>query len=204
MLREMDLVDGYDDVDEEERDDDNDDNDDSDEDGNDCMSELEDLKQFKAKQEERINKADVLYCGVCKKKFKSKSQWENHERSKKHIELSAKMREELRVGGDNFSDDNKEDLNNIHDELDGDDIDEDMCSEVLDEVLLSKETREEESGGAEQKEGNEGMENSSDHEEEETAEEFAERLKRELMDSDDEDWSQSNYIGCLIRKSSLH
>ena len=46
------------------------------------------------------SKADVLYCGVCKKKFKSQSQWRNHEQSKRHITLTAKLREELRVSGD--------------------------------------------------------------------------------------------------------
>lgn len=36
-----------------------------------------------------------FYCPACKKKFKSEKQWENHEKSKKHLNMVSKMKLEL-------------------------------------------------------------------------------------------------------------
>ncbi|KAL7601060.1 hypothetical protein Lser_V15G21648 [Lactuca serriola] len=43
--------------------------------------------------EEEIEKKNELYCVACGKKFKSDKQWKNHERSKKHKEKIAALRE---------------------------------------------------------------------------------------------------------------
>ena len=37
-----------------------------------------------------------FYCIVCKKRFKSSKQWQNHEKSKRHIELVARLQQSLR------------------------------------------------------------------------------------------------------------
>ncbi|KAG8463562.1 hypothetical protein KFE25_003835 [Diacronema lutheri] len=40
--------------------------------------------------------AQILYCPACNKDFRSRAQWQNHERSKRHIEKAAELRELLR------------------------------------------------------------------------------------------------------------
>ncbi|MCO5570226.1 hypothetical protein L7F22_023944 [Adiantum nelumboides] len=55
------------------------------------------LKDNGAKKERQ----DEFYCIVCNKKFKSDEQWRNHERSKKHLEKVAMLR-------DSFEEDDKE------------------------------------------------------------------------------------------------
>ncbi len=42
---------------------------------------------------------DELHCAVCDKQFKSDGQMRNHNASKKHREMVAKLREELLVDG---------------------------------------------------------------------------------------------------------
>jgi hypothetical protein len=40
--------------------------------------------------------AGELYCIVCRKRFKNKNTWRNHERSKKHLELVAALKAQVR------------------------------------------------------------------------------------------------------------
>ncbi|KAH7316314.1 hypothetical protein KP509_21G087900 [Ceratopteris richardii] len=49
----------------------------------------------------KTNMQDEFFCVVCNKKFKSDKQWENHERSKKHLEKVAILKE-------SFEEDDKE------------------------------------------------------------------------------------------------
>lgn len=51
-----------------------------------------------------------FYCPACKKKFKSEKQWENHEKSKKHLTMVSKMKLELLTEED-------EEYNNKNDDL---------------------------------------------------------------------------------------
>lgn len=54
--------------------------------------ELEDEEDVFGEGDGEVKKEE-LYCLVCGKKFKSKKQWENHEKSKKHKEKVAALRE---------------------------------------------------------------------------------------------------------------
>lgn len=43
---------------------------------------------------------EELYCVACRRKFKTQSQWENHEKSKKHQAIVARLRKELLLEGE--------------------------------------------------------------------------------------------------------
>jgi len=82
---------------------------------------------------------EELYCAVCKKPFRSKNQWLNHEKSKKHLEAVEKARSELLLDGevyDPLSSTPTEDPNLGMDEL-GDDID-GLTDEQLDEMIAAE------------------------------------------------------------------
>lgn len=68
---------------------------------------VEDSAQYLARLEEEFGteeddgaEAEELYCIACRRKFKTQSQWENHEKSKKHQATIARMRKELLLEGE--------------------------------------------------------------------------------------------------------
>lgn len=53
-------------------------------------------KQGEVSQQESVqDEEEELYCIVCKKRFKSEKQWKNHEKSRKHLENVAQLRDVL-------------------------------------------------------------------------------------------------------------
>eukprot|EP00002_Diphylleia_rotans_P002081 TRINITY_DN11287_c0_g1_i1.p1 TRINITY_DN11287_c0_g1~~TRINITY_DN11287_c0_g1_i1.p1 ORF type:complete len:690 (+),score=182.70 TRINITY_DN11287_c0_g1_i1:44-2113(+) len=51
--------------------------------------------QKKAMTGDGGEEVDELYCLACKKKFKSEQQWKNHEKSKKHLDKVAELRQQV-------------------------------------------------------------------------------------------------------------
>eukprot|EP00730_Choanoeca_flexa_P006390 TRINITY_DN12143_c4_g7_i1.p1 TRINITY_DN12143_c4_g7~~TRINITY_DN12143_c4_g7_i1.p1 ORF type:complete len:667 (+),score=213.71 TRINITY_DN12143_c4_g7_i1:67-2067(+) len=68
---------------------------------------------------------DGMYCVACNKAFKSEKQWENHQRSKKHLKAVAALRAELEAEEAQFADVelDQDAMEDGHDELDGEPLD---------------------------------------------------------------------------------
>jgi DnaJ family protein A protein 5 len=92
-------------------------------------------KEEEAKARKEAAKQD-LYCPVCKKKFKSQKQWENHEQSKQHKAAVQKLKEQMMEDeevvkaaldddSDTESDEEDELDEKLRAELDGLDVNED-------------------------------------------------------------------------------
>eukprot|EP00854_Cymbomonas_tetramitiformis_P007212 gene7212-8594_t len=58
-------------------------------------ADLERSKMFAEEEVEEEEAEAQPYCVVCRKRFKSESQWRNHEKSKKHLEKVAELKSEL-------------------------------------------------------------------------------------------------------------
>jgi len=140
--------------------------------------------------EERMKQLDDLYshgpeadeeeefiCMACNKKFKSEKQWQNHEKSKKHIETMALLEAELgdsdpetwvvEDADDGEEKDNKDENNEEEEDIEQEDevepAEEEENEEVIDgkeeanhdeEVINVEETDETDETGAQQKEDN--------------------------------------------------
>jgi len=66
---------------------------------------------------------DDFYCMACNKQFRSEKQWENHQKSKKHLKAVKILRKQLmeEMGEEYIEED--DDIENINDDNDDDDID---------------------------------------------------------------------------------
>lgn len=58
-----------------------------------------DWRKKEAKTNSEKDKQEEYFCIICNKKFKSDKQWRNHERSKKHVERAASLKESF---GDDY------------------------------------------------------------------------------------------------------
>ena len=100
-------------------------------------------REEEAKARKEAAKQD-LYCPVCKKKFKSQKQWENHEQSKQHKAAVQRLKEQMMEDeevvkaaldddSDEESDEEDEADEKLRAELDGLDVNEDEDDEDDDE-----------------------------------------------------------------------
>ncbi|KAJ3107017.1 DnaJ sub C member 21 [Phlyctochytrium planicorne] len=74
--------------------------------------------------EDAVEVQDELFCAACKKVFKTDKQWQNHERSKKHLKNVEMLRQQLLEEEDEFSFDTAsvtENIEGTEDSFDGDD-----------------------------------------------------------------------------------
>eukprot|EP00045_Choanoeca_perplexa_P014276 m.166798 g.166798 ORF g.166798 m.166798 type:complete len:620 (+) comp16631_c0_seq4:2735-4594(+) len=76
---------------------------------------------FYGDEDERAE--DGMYCVACNKAFKSEKQWENHQRSKKHLKAVAELRAELEAEDADFLAAEHNDNDDIDDNDDGSDLD---------------------------------------------------------------------------------
>jgi len=94
---------------------------------------------------DEIDPREELYCAVCKKPFRSKNQWLNHEKSKKHVEAVEKARSELLMEGEELdplvsrsatppaaSEEDSPDYDSEEEPLDG------LTDELLDELIADE------------------------------------------------------------------
>ncbi|KAI4340142.1 hypothetical protein MLD38_025008 [Melastoma candidum] len=99
----------------------------------DDVEEWEDEEDGEEREEEEEEEGE-LYCVACGKKFKSKKQWENHEKSKKHKEKVDALRKSF--VDDDFHEDEEGEVNEEDDEL------EDMTRKVQEAFDISEDKEE--------------------------------------------------------------